>query len=239
MPVKKLKDGTSYEKATHHTGAKLKGLWKITWKIDGVRAMRNADGKVVSRNGKPLYNLDHLEFKDAEIFRKDWETSVSLVRTQSPQAIYQDDVYELGYSTYDKRLDAPFDLLRDPTFAECEMWMEEALSRGYEGIVLRGESRGKPKWIKVVPKLNADVRITGYIMGQGKHEGKIGSWTTDHGNVGSGFTDAQRAEWTEAGLDSFIGKIIEVSYREKTSAGKLRFPAFERFRFDKDEESLT
>jgi len=161
MPIKKLKDGTQYEKATHHTGKTLKGRWEVTYKIDGVRAMRNADGDVVSRNGKPLYNLDHLDFTDAEIFRENWETSVSLVRTQSFKEITQADVYELGYNDYDARLELGI-WITDPTHENCLDIMEDALRLGYEGIVLRGEdTRGNAKWIKVVPKLNANSRSTG------------------------------------------------------------------------------
>ena len=236
MPTKQLTDGTVYEKAVHHGDGVLKGVWDVTRKIDGVRAMRNQDGAVVSRNGKPLYNLDHLEFQDAEIFRKDWSTSVSLVRSQSPQHITEADVYELSKLNYDDRLNTDR-FLMNSTYDERMELMQEFVAQGYEGIVLR--DTGSDRWVKVVPVLNADIRITGYTMGKGKNEGLIGSWMTNHGSVGSGFTDADRVLWTKQGLDTFVGSIIEVSYRETTEAGKLRFPAFDRFRFDKDEESLT
>ena len=52
-------------------GNDLKGEWVSTYKLDGVRMLRDEDGKPVSRSDKPLYNLDHisLDITDAEIFK--------------------------------------------------------------------------------------------------------------------------------------------------------------------------
>ena len=120
MPIKKLTDGTQYEKATHHNDKQLKGVWEVTYKIDGVRSLRlSGSGNVVSRNSKPLYNLDHLEFTDAEIFRDNWETSVSLVRTQSYKLITQADVYQLKRGELDERL-VPGIWLDNPSY-DCRI----------------------------------------------------------------------------------------------------------------------
>lgn len=236
MPTKQLADGTVYEKAVHHGDGILKGAWDVTLKIDGVRAMRNQDGAVVSRNGKPLYNLNHLQFKDAEIFRTDWSTSVSLVRTESYREITKDDVYELSKFDYDDRLNTNR-ILVNSTYDERMALMQEYVDQGYEGIVLRDSASNK--WVKVVPVKTADIRITGYRMGNGRLKGLVGSFETAHGSVGSGLDDKLRDEILLNDPDTYIGKIIEVAYRETTAAGKLRFPAFVRFRFDKDEESIT
>lgn len=236
MPLKQLSDGTEYIKATHHTESALKGWWDVSKKIDGVRAMRNAEGAVVSRNGKPLYNLNNLKFRDAEIFRKDWATSVSLVRSKTPQIITQDDVYELSPTGYDDRLMTDI-ALKAPTYEQRIEVMQKFVDQGYEGIVLR--SADCTKWVKVVPVKTADVRITGFEMSD-KREGYIKNFQTAHGNVGAtGFTIDQLDDIALRGADTFVGVIIEVEYRETTEAGKMRFPAFVRWRFDKDEESLT
>ena len=236
MPTKQLKDGTNYEKAVHHSDKVLKGAWDVSIKIDGVRALRMADGSIVSRNSKPLYNLDKLEFSDAEIFRDDWATSVSLVRTESYREITQDDVYELSPDNYDQRLMTD-DTLVDSTFDERMACMQKYVDLGFEGIVLR-EVHGD-RWVKVVPVKTADVRVTGFEMSD-KRAGWIKNFQTAHGNVGgTGFNEEQLTEIAEQGADWYIGKIMEVEYRETTEAGKLRFPAFVRWRFDKDEESLT
>lgn len=239
MPIKNLKDGVPYEKAVHHNGKPLKGKYEVTYKIDGVRALRNKDGEVVSRNSKPLYNLDHLNFKDAEIFRDNWETSVSLVRSQSYKEITQDDVYELGYYDYDHRLDTGV-WLTDPTYDTCLHHMQLALDNGYEGIVMRGEdARGSAKWIKVVPEITADVRVTGCTMSD-KRVGFIKNFITAHGSIGgTSFSIDQLEEIQRQGTAAYIGKIMEVAFRETTSNGKMRFGKFTRWRFDKDVESFN
>lgn len=235
MPIRQLSDGTNYVKAVNYDGRKLKGYVVLMRKIDGVRALRLADGSVVSRNSKPLHNLDHLTFQDAEIYRTDWNTSVSLVRTESHMDVTQDDVYELTDGAVDPRL--MLGVVQDPTPEFLQAKMEELVANGDEGLIIREQGRKGLNWWKVVPEKRADVRITGYKEGTGKNAGMLGSFTTAHGSVGTGFTDEMRiAYWAKR--DEMVGKIIEVSYRETTDDDKLRFPAFQRERFDKDEESL-
>ena len=86
-------------------GNDLKGCWIVTFKIDGVRAAITKDG-CYSRKEKPLYNLDHLakdDPYDVEIFKDNWETSVSLVRTKNDgQSVDSEYVYALD--PVDKRL---------------------------------------------------------------------------------------------------------------------------------------
>ncbi len=244
MTTKKLDCGKSYIKAHNHNDTDLKGEWVVYIKIDGVRAMRKLDGRVVSRNDKPLFNLNGLSFQDAEIYRKDWNTSVSLVRTETYMKVNQEDVYELTDGNVDPRL--YLGTKTNPTNAWLTAMMEKYVAMGHEGIVIRKGA----KWIKVVPLLMADVRITGMKEGKGRLEGICGSITTAHGSVGS--IETQKDKQTHADIpdvvfrkylwenkDKLIGKIIQVGYRETTAAGKLRFPKFVRFRFDKDEESLT
>jgi len=244
MTTKNLTDGTIYEKATHHNDKVLKGKWQVTLKIDGVRAIRRADGSVNSRNSKPLYNLNHLEFSDAEIFRENWETSVSLVRTQSYKEITQADVYELRPGYIDKRLETTR-LLIDPTFEDRMDEMEYWVAKGYEGIVLRKVSSGlRPKlvphkWVKVVPKKSIDIRVTGYNMSK-KRLGYIMNFETNWGKISAtGFTVEELEVIKSNGAESYLGKIAEVEFREWTPNCKMRFVNWVRWRFDKNEESLT
>lgn len=239
MTTKNLTDGTVYVKATHHNDKILKGSWEVTYKIDGVRALRGTDGSVLSRNSKPLYNCNHLQFTDAEIFRKNWETSVSLVRTQSYKLVTQDDVYQLKDGELDERL-VPGRYLNDSTEEDRYAEMERALELGYEGIVLRQTtSRGNILWVKVVPWKTIDVRITGVTMSD-KRVGFIKSFQTDWGSIpATGFKVEQLEEIAANGAATYVGKIAEMKFREWTPQQKMRFPAFERWRFDKDEESLN
>lgn len=239
MPTKTLLNGMTYTKATHHNDKTLEGHWEITYKIDGVRAFQDPQGNIVSRNSKPLYNLDKLQFTDAEIYRDNWETSVSLVRSQQHKSITQDDVYQLTPDALDPRL-TPKKLLINPPCNERLEAMQEAINLGYEGIVLRKvTSRNTQNWIKIVPTKTADVRITGYIMST-KRKGFIKCFLTKHGNISAtGFPIIELTEITLNTPETYIGKIAEVQFREWTPQHKMRFPAWVRWRFDKTEESLT
>lgn len=235
--LKELDDGTSFVKAKYYEGETLKGYWKVYRKVDGVRVMRNASNEPVSRAGKPLYNVNHLEFKDAEVYSVNWNTSVSLVRSQTPQVVTQDMIYELTDGNIDPRL--LMGTVLHPDDLKLKGLMQLRLDAGDEGLILRQlHKSGKfYVWLKVVPKKQADVRITGFKEGAGRLKGTLGSIQTNHGSVGSGFDDELRDEiW--ACRDINKGKIIQVEYRELTEAGKLRFPAFIKFRWDKDEESI-
>ena len=99
--------------------------------------------------------------------------------------------------------------------------------------------------LKVKRFFFSDVRIIGYEEGEGKHEGKLGSFIIDFKGtpvgVGSGYTDAEREEYW-ANRDFYVGKILEVKYKEETKNKKddkisLQFPTFSRMRLDKDEVS--
>lgn len=235
--LKELDDGTQYTRAKYYEGETLKGYWKVYRKVDGVRVMRNAANEPVSRAGKPLYNVNHLEFKDAEVYSVNWNTSVSLVRSQTPQVVTQDMIYELTDGNIDPRL--LMGTVLHPDDLKLKGLMQLRLDAGDEGLILRQlHKSGKfYVWLKVVPKKQADVRITGFKEGAGRLKGTLGSIQTNHGSVGSGFDDELRDEiW--ACRDINKGKIIQVEYRELTEAGKLRFPAFIKFRWDKDEESI-
>lgn len=210
-------------------GEDLEGHWSVTLKLDGVRMLRDDEGNPVSRSGKPLYNLDHIpkEITDAEVFERDWETSVSLVRSSvSGSPVELTKVYPL---------DPPDDRIilgtyADPTAEYISNLMDIYVGLGYEGLVLRKGA----KWLKVKPEETADVLVTGYQAGTGKHEGRLGALLTNHGKVGTGFTDTQREEITE----DFVGSIIEVRYMEITPGGKMRHPRFVRVRTDRNDESL-
>lgn len=229
--LKELDDGTSFVKAKYYEGEQLKGTWRVYRKVDGVRVMRNAANEAVSRAGKPLYNVSHLEFQDAEVYSINWSTSVSLCRTQAPKVVTQDMIYELTDGNIDTRL--LMGRVIDPDDLKLKGLMQLRLDQGDEGLVIRQLHKSGLfyVWLKVVPKKKADVRITGFKEGTGRLKGTLGSIQTKHGSVGSGFDDAMRAKiWADRA--TLKGTIIEVEYREVTEAGKLRFPAFSRFRWD-------
>lgn len=210
-------------KPTLWSGKDLEGEWLFTRKLDGVRMLRDEQGQPVSRRGKPLYNLENIpaEITDCEIFIANWETSVSAVRTQ------RTDVKVLPESAYsidplDPRL--PIATANNPTAAYIKASLEEALSRGDEGLVLY---QGR-KAIKVKPTENYDVPVTGATEGKGKYTGLIGALITPRGKV-SGMTDEQRIAFTKQ-----LPEVIEVECMGLTKNGKFRHPRFVRERFDKE-----
>lgn len=237
MSSKTLKDGTSWEKATYYKGGNLKGVWLATYKIDGCRVIRGKDNKVYSRDSKEsVHDLSKFRFNDAEFFYKDWSTSTSILRTKEETIpITQDMFYELTQGQEDPRL--IIGRVVDPTEETIQALLTRALSNGYEGVVLRFLG-SKPRWIKVVPVRYADIRINKIIEGNGKLKGMVGTIETDWGDVGSFKQDYQFRKWLWEHRKEYIGKIIQVSYREVSKENKLRFPVLVRLRDDKDYEDI-
>ena len=140
-------------------------------------------------------------------------------------------------------------------FHNDKKWLEHFVKTivavGYEGLVLNVktahyEAKRSFNWIKLTPLRRADVRVIGMKEGEGKHKGMLGAFLCEfededgkriQSDVGTGFTDEQRAQFFEEGEANF-GRIIETSYRERNRSGALRFAAFEHFRNDKNTTSI-
>lgn len=188
----------------------------VSLKIDGVRAHRVGD-RVLSRSGKPLYNIPAL-YDVCEVFTGSWESTISATRTRNGPLIDTKFLYSL--EPLDTRLYIGiFSVL---TKEVVDSLMKTALELGYEGLVLQ---EGNVRY-KVKPIETYDVEVIDIIPGKGKHTGKMGALITSMGNVGTGFTDLQRV------LD-YQGKIIEVAAMSLTPQGKFRHPRFIRIREDK------
>lgn len=207
-------------------GNDLSGVWTVTRKLDGVRMLRDSAGLPVSRSGKPLHNLETIpgSIEDAEIFSSSWEESVSLVRTLDGRAVDLSCVYSLSTGSLDPRLFIKN--VTDPSKEEIASLLEDAMSRGDEGLVLRKGSC----WLKVKPFETYDVEITGIVEGTGKNLGKLGAFETSMGKVGVGFSDSDRSRLFDKSL---IGSLIEVRCMSLTPSGKFRHPVFVRIRWDK------
>tara|TARA_Y100001973_G_scaffold106665_1_gene186300 strand:- start:25279 stop:25923 length:645 start_codon:yes stop_codon:yes gene_type:complete len=206
-----------------YTGQPLEGVWEVTLKLDGVRMLRGPDGSPVSRSGKPLNNLAHVSeaITDAEVFFKDWDTTVSLVRTKSHREVKEEWVYSLD--PLDPRLF--LGSVEDPSEDTIHSLMEKQVEEGYEGIVLRQGGQ----WFKVKPEETFDVVVTGVALGKGKYQGMVGALITPMGRV-SGMNDACRRDWVDG---SIVGKTVEVACMSLTKSGKFRHPRLKRVRWDK------
>lgn len=197
----------------------LKGLYTISVKLDGVKAINTPTGWV-SRANKPLYNLPKLPLKEVEVFYKDWNTTISLVRTQKGTPVSSDYLYSLD--PLDKRL--VIEEVENPTVDIIKKHFKSAVEKGYEGLVLHGS-----KVYKVKTKETYDVPITEIQLGKGKFQDLVGAFFTTMGKVGTGMTKEQRKEY----LSLPIGTIIEVDCMEVTKNNKFRHPRFIRVREDK------
>ena len=204
-------------------GNALTGTWQVTLKIDGVRALRKpAHTQILSKQGKPLYNLDHLRIHivDCEVWLGDWETTASAVRSSVTKCrVLKKHIYAL--EPLDKRLHLT--TIEDPSATYIRALLKEYARKGCDGLVLRqGET-----WLKVKPVETYDVRVMAMQKGTGKHAGRMGALLTEKGKVGTGFSDAER------GRKDWVGKIIEVECLSLTPGGKFRHARYLRTRFDK------
>jgi len=123
-------------------------------------------------------------------------------------------------------------------------WCNELKARGgYDGLILRDPegawTRGNGtngEIIKLKPVLSFDLRVIGLEEGRGKHAGRLGAIVVSFGGrelrVGTGFTDAERREYWDEGLN-LIGAIVEVGAMDFSADGLLREPRFKGVRFDK------
>ena len=215
-------------------GEALRGRWLVTRKLDGVCVIVAGYGQAISRAGKPLHNVPLLTPGVYECFLGSWEKSISAVRSQfsadgkQPAAVIPVNAF-YSLTPIDTRL--CICTVMHPAAWFIEDALANVLTCGDEGLVLQqGEVR-----LKVKPKQSYDVPVTGIIAGKGKHAGRMGALITPMGNVGTGFSDAQRKEFAALFADGpgDFQHIIEVEAMGLTPAGKFRHPRFVRVRWDK------
>lgn len=135
--------------------------------------------------------------------------------------------------------------------SEIMKWLEYAESQGWEGCMLNKntpyEFKRTTNLIKIKKFHSCDLMITGYIEGQGKYEGVLGSLVVDYkGNrleIGSGFSDAERKEFWQ-NREDMIGRVMQIKYKDvsknsKTGLESLQFATYECIRTDKTEPSYN
>lgn len=136
---------------------------------------------------------------------------------------------------------------------EFKQFNKDAIESGFEGIMIKMpdaiyECKRSASWLKQKPFIEVSLTIVGIEPGTGKNEGKMGAVICegeDDGkfirvNVGSGWTDDQRAEID----DSVIGQVLEVRAdaitrsQDSEDVYSLRFPRALRFRGFKAGEKI-
>ena len=139
---------------------------------------------------------------------------------------------------------------------EYKDFNSQMIKEGYEGIMIKDvdapyECKRSVSWLKQKPFIEVSLTVTRVEEGTGRNVGKLGALVcegVDDGktivvNVGSGFTDEQRAEFWGA-QDTLIGQVVEVRAdaatrsQDSEDVWSLRFPRFLRFRGFKAGEKI-
>ena len=125
------------------------------------------------------------------------------------------------------------------------MLYRQKLAEGEEGLVLKDpkgpwEDKRVKHQVKMKAELEADLKVTGILLGAGKYEGKIGSLLVESKDgtvstaVGTGLSDEDRSKPPS----EYIGKIVAIKYNalitdKKTKAKSMFLPVFIEVREDK------
>ena len=133
------------------------------------------------------------------------------------------------------------------TQLEAQKIFEKFLADGQEGTILKSktniwEDKRSKEQIKFKGELECDLVVVGWEEGTGKNKGRLGALVCESSdgliqvNVGSGYSDEQREEYTKA----VIGKIVTVKYNARIkdrgeNVERLFLPIFIEMREDKNE----
>lgn len=125
-------------------------------------------------------------------------------------------------------------------------WLQYAEDNDWEGCCINldkpYECKRTKSLIKVKQFYDATLRVIGYEEGSGKNKGALGSLIVKYKNgksgVGYGYSDQMRKDLWEK-RDEFIGKLIDIKYKEETKdkntgLPSLQFAGFICFREDYD-----
>ena len=128
--------------------------------------------------------------------------------------------------------------------------LDQMVAEDKEGLMLNLDVSYKRKRhngiLKIKRFYTMDLPIIRCEEGEGRLAGTLGAFTVSYKgnevNVGSGFTDIQRAEYW-ANRENLVGTLCEVKYKEiskdkTTGAESLQFPVFVALRTDKYEANF-
>ena len=141
------------------------------------------------------------------------------------------------------------DLDTDEGKQQIKTYSNDMVNAGFEGIMIKDleapyECKRNLFWMKWKPTITVDLQVIDIEEGTGRNKSRLGALVcqgTDDGklinvNVGSGFSDDQRAEFYGNQFD-VIGETVEVLCdavsQNQDGSYSLRFPRFVRFRDDK------
>jgi DNA ligase-1 len=218
------------------------------------------DGEIVSKSFQDLmtqvHRKDNVEASDARLMLFDvlplseFKQGQSVMGQRRRSAFLKGNFSEIfaqaGCVEIVAQREFDLDVFTDEI--EFKDYNKAAVDAGYEGIMIKdpeGKWEGKRSvaWLKQKPFIEVSLAVTSVEEGTGRNVGKLGAIVCeglDDGkrivvNVGSGFTDEQRAEFWQA-QDTVIGQVVEVRAdaatrsQDSEDVWSLRFPRFLRFR---------
>ncbi|MEI2606492.1 hypothetical protein V8O11_22240 [Erwinia aphidicola] len=151
-------------------------------------------------------------------------------RRNNAQAVAEKLGAIIGFGVADLRLPSLLDT------DDIERLFEEQRAQGFEGLILyapdAADRAGKVTgWWKVKPESDIDGKVINWIEGTGKYAGMMGALTVECEDgtltdVGTGFTDEQR----KLPREYWVGRLVQLTFMERTDDGNLRHPAFDRMR---------
>ncbi len=235
--------------------------------IDDIGRSYVLDGEVVSRSFqdlmKQVHRKDDVQAGDARLMLFDilplseFKKGKSVMGQKRRSALlktFKPIFDKCGHIDVIKQLEVDLDsYVGELQFKEFN---KEAIDAGFEGIMIKVpdapyECKRSTSWLKMKPFIEVSLTVTAVEEGTGKNEGRLGALICegeDDGknivvNVGSGFTDDQRAEyWNDK--ESMVGQIVEVRAdaatrsQDSEDVWSLRFPRFLRFRGFKAGEKI-
>ena len=224
------------------------------------------DGEVVSNSFNALmtqvHRKDNVQANDARLvvfdivplveFKQGKSTMGQRRRSKFLRENFSNIIADSGCMEIIAQREFDLDVFTDEI--EFRDYNREVVEAGYEGILIKDpdakyECKRSTSWLKQKPFIEVSLEVKAVEEGTGRNIGKLGALVcegVDDGknivvNVGSGFTDEQRAEfWTDK--EAMLGQIVEVRAdavsQNQDGTYSLRFPRFLRFRGFKASEKL-
>ena len=244
-------------KGLDHIVKDIEGIIGTDYAVDGELIRKNVDGLTDGQNFRETISIINSDGNDKSLIK-------FVVFDIVPVDEFEKDACTEKYSVRKKRLlDLKNKIQKNGTqnievvqmvyegtdVNDVYDWLDYAVKHDWEGLVVNRQVPYRRTrhngCLKVKRFYTVDLRITAIEEGQNRLAGTMGALVVDYkGNelrVGSGFDDATRAAVWE-NPDNYIGKIVEVKFKEKscdkkTGLESLQFPTFVRFRDDKNEVS--
>ena len=244
-------------KGLDHIVKDIEGIIGTDYAVDGELIRKNVDGLTDGQNFRETISIINSDGNDKSLIK-------FVVFDIVPVDEFEKDACTEKYSVRKKRLLYLKNKIQKNGTQNIEVvqmvyegtdvndvydWLDYAVKHDWEGLVVNRQVPYRRTrhngCLKVKRFYTVDLQITAIEEGQNRLDGTMGALVVDYnGNelrVGSGFDDATRAAVWE-NPDNYIGKIVEVKFKEKscdkkTGLESLQFPTFVRFRDDKNEVS--